>query len=85
MERAIEWGPRQDQRPLALSGSISLANGHSIPAKVSNVSREGSQVHGAATLPIRETVTLECTAHGVAPATVRWALPGRAGLRFCED
>lgn len=84
MERATGWVFRQDRRALELSGSISLANGQSIPVKVTNASREGCLVHLAETLPIGQTVMLECAPHGVAPAKVRWALPGHAGLRFGE-
>jgi hypothetical protein len=85
MERAIGYVPRQDRRAFALSGLISLVSGQSIPVKVSNVSREGCQVQVAEILPIGETVTLACPPHGVVLATIRWALPGGAGLRFREE
>jgi hypothetical protein len=85
MDCATQWVSRQDRRALSLSGSISLANGRSIQVSVTNASREGCLVYLAETLPIGETVMLECAPHGVAPAMVRWALPGQAGLRFSED
>lgn len=80
--RIREWVDRPNRVPVYLSAGVSLGDGRFLPVIVANLSTQGCLVLCAATLPIGETVQLDMQGCPTAWASVRWALPGRAGLRF---
>lgn len=84
MQRMLGWVSRRERQPASLAGSLLLEDGRSIDVMITDSSVEGCQINSAHNLPIGETVTLQCAAQ-VLKANVRWALLGRAGLRFCAD
>ena len=84
MQRMLGWVSRRDRQPASFAGSVLLGDGSTIDVMVTDRSVEGCQISSAHNLPIGETVTLECASHSL-KASVRWALLGRAGLRFCTD
>jgi hypothetical protein len=79
------WIDREDRKPVTLPGSIVLPGGTRLDVVISNVSQAGCQVRCPGTLRIGQIVRVELESGTAAEATVRWALQGRAGLRFEGD
>ena len=70
-------------RPLVrLPGFIHLSNGLRFPVTVTDVSEEGCKVACNHMLPIGEIVQLAIQGRDLVPVSVRWAILGKAGLRF---
>jgi hypothetical protein len=73
--------PRDDRNPVSIEAAVRL-DGRSVPVTVINVSGSGCNVRCLEALPIGQVVQLEIPAFQPQPASVRWSLGGRAGLRF---
>jgi hypothetical protein len=74
---------KRANRPLVrLRGSIHLSNGLRFPVTVTDVSEEGCKVASNQMLPIGEIVQLKIQGSEMVPVSVRWAILGKAGLRF---
>lgn len=77
-----EWIDREERQPASYPSIVVLADGTRLPATIANVSSEGCQLECSALLPIGQIVRVETAGGNSAQASVRWAYPGRAGLRF---
>ena len=73
---------RADRPLVRLSGSIHLPNGLRFPVTVTDVSEEGCKVVSNHQLPIGEIVQLAIQGRELVPVSIRWAILGKAGLRF---
>jgi hypothetical protein len=74
---------KRSDRPLVrLRGSIHLPNGLRFPVTVTDVSEEGCKVASNHLLPIGEIVQLAIQGRELVPVSIRWAIFGKAGLRF---
>ena len=70
-------------RPLVrLPGFIHLSNGLRFPVTITDLSEEGCKVASNHMLPIGEIVQLAIKGRDFVPVSVRWAILGKAGLRF---
>lgn len=74
--------PRDVRRAVHIHGTIRTSSGQEVPVTVIDVSDSGCKVRCLRLLPIGDVVQLEIPAFGQKAASVRWWLPGRAGLRF---
>ena len=82
MDRLPGWIDRDSREPTSFPGIVVLAEGQRLPVTMTNISAEGCQVECIEALPIGQTVQLELAGDIKAEASVRWAILGRAGLRF---
>ena len=82
MDRLPGWIDRDSRETTSYPAIVTLAEGHRLPVTITNISNEGCQVECAETLPIGQTVRIELAGDIKADASVRWAIVGRAGLRF---
>ena len=82
MDRSSPWTDRNSRETTSYPAIVILTGGQRLPVTIANISNEGCQVECAETLPIGETVRIELAGGIKADANVRWAIPGRAGLRF---
>jgi len=73
---------RADRLVVRLPGSIHLPNGLRFPVTVTDVSEEGCKVASNHQLPIGEIVQLAIQGRELVPVSIRWAILGKAGLRF---
>ncbi|WP_430741969.1 PilZ domain-containing protein [Sphingomonas hankyongi] len=80
MERMAGWIDRPDRDPVSVAASLVIA-GRQLMAEITNVSDDGCQIACEENLPIGAAVSLRLELVSIA-ATVRWSLPGKAGLRF---
>ena len=85
MDRLPGWTDRDNREPTSFPAILVLADGERRPVTITNISAEGCQIEGAEAVPIGETVRIELAGDIRADATVRWAVLGRAGLRFIRD
>ncbi len=74
--------PRAERRPVSIDGFVRLSAGRKIAVKIVDSSLWGCKVNCLHILPIGEVVQLEIPAAQPNLASVRWSLPGKAGLRF---
>lgn len=81
-QQGQDWISREERRTVQVQGTAHLANGVSFAVRLANISYRGCQVEADHILPIGDRVRLELPRLGDVPAEVRWALPGKAGLRF---
>lgn len=72
--------PRAHREPVRIEASLTLANSEQITVEVEDISPQGCCVLGD--YRIGEFVTIRLPGVEPALAQVRWALLGRAGLRF---
>ena len=73
---------RADRLLVRLPGSIHLPNGLRFPVTVTDVSEEGCKVASNHLLLIGEIVQLAIQGRELVPVSIRWAILGKAGLRF---
>lgn len=78
-----EWPERRRRHPVQLEAEIMQADGRSAPTIVSDLSLDGCRVAGW--FRIGEAVTLRIPRIGVVNGQVRWAVSGRAGIRFIAN
>ena len=76
---------RADRPLVRLRGSIHLSNGLRFPVTVTDVSKEGCKVASNHLLPIGEIVQLAIQGRDLVPVSIRWAILGKAGLRFISQ
>ena len=79
----IVWPPRQQRHKVDLEAAIVETDGSTRPITVSDLSLEGCKV--TAWLRIGDEVTLRLPRVGLVRGQVRWALSGRAGIRFFQN
>lgn len=85
MDRLPGWTDRDNREPASFPAILVLEEERRIPVTITNISGDGCQVEGADSVPIGQTVRIELAGDISATATVRWAVMGRAGLRFVRD
>jgi hypothetical protein len=73
---------RADRRAVSIDASVRLSSGRTLPVTIVDSSDDGCKIRCLHVLPIGEIVQLEITGFPPNTASIRWALPGRAGLRF---
>jgi hypothetical protein len=76
------WVSRPDRRAVSIDAFLRLSSGRALPVTVIDTSDGGCKIRCLHTLPIGEIVQLEVPACQPSAASVRWTLPGSAGLRF---
>lgn len=76
------WIPREERQAVRIKATLRL-NGRELPVTIIDISKNGCKVLCLRILPIGEVGQLEIPAFQPNPVSVRWSLPGKAGLRFC--
>ena len=75
------WASRADRTDVLIKGALHL-NGRELPVTIIDLSDTGCKIRCLHILPIGEVVQLTIPAFRPNAASVRWSLPGIAGLRF---
>jgi hypothetical protein len=75
------WISRADRRAVQIEASVHRS-GLQLPVTIIDMSLGGCKIRCLHVLPIGEVVQLEIPAFLPNLASVRWSLPGIAGLRF---
>jgi len=75
------WVGRPDRNGVEIPGALRVT-GLELPVTITDMSPDGCKVRTPDILPIGEAVEIEIPTFLPTPATVRWSLPGIAGLRF---
>lgn len=75
------WVSREDRQAVQIKATLRL-NGRELPVTIIDMSDSGCKIRCLHILPIGEVVQLGMPAFQPNPASVRWSLPGIAGLRF---
>jgi hypothetical protein len=81
--RAIDYKPRTLRHPVSLTGQVKRASGEVREVPVSDLSIDGCCVRGF--YRIGEPLQVQLPKIGWLGAQVRWAMMGRAGLRFVRS
>jgi hypothetical protein len=76
------WISRLDRKSVSIGAIVRLSTGRLLPVTIIDVTRSGCKIRCLQMLPIGEVVELEIPAFQPNVASVRWSLPGRAGLLF---
>jgi len=79
--RMSGWVSRADREDVRIKAAI-LVGGREVPVTIIDMSDQGCKIRCLHILPIGEIVQLMIPAFQPNTATVRWSLPGIAGLRF---
>ena len=74
--------PRAERDSVSIDAFIRFSSGRKLAVKIVDSSLGGCKVSCLHILPIGEVVQLEIAACEPNLASVRWSLPGKAGLRF---
>jgi PilZ domain-containing protein len=75
------WVPRADRADVMIKAALRVA-GRELPVTIIDMSERGCKIRCLHILPIGEVVELAIPAFQPNAASVRWSLPGIAGLRF---
>jgi hypothetical protein len=75
------WVTRADRSAVQINAALRL-NGRELPVTIIDVSEHGCKIRCLHILPIGEVVHIEMPDFQPNVASVRWSLPGMAGLRF---
>lgn len=75
------WTSRDDRRAVQIKALLRV-NGRKLPVTIIDLSPSGCKIRCLHMLPIGEVVQLEMPAFQPNAASIRWSLPGVAGLRF---
>ena len=78
-----EWPQRRPRHAVRLTAQIMRNDESCLEADVTNLSLEGCGIAGW--YVIGERLTLDIPRIGKLRGQVRWAMLGRAGVRFCPD
>ncbi len=84
MDWLPSWIERAGREPASFPAIVVLAEGQRLAVTITNISSAGCQIDCAETLPIGQAVRIELAGNIAAEANVRWAILGRAGLRFLQ-
>ena len=76
----VEWNDLEVHKPTFLEARVVLSNRSDVPVIITDISGVGCRAECNTTLPIADIVTLLIGDDALC-ASVRWALPGLAGLR----
>ena len=79
--RMPDWVSRADRADVMIKAALHVA-GRELPVTIIDMSERGWKIRCLHMLPIGEVVQLEIPAFQPNAATIRWSLPGLAGLRF---
>ena len=82
MDRLPGWIDRENRQATSYPAIVTLADGRRLAVTITNISHQGCQVECTETLPIGQAVGIELAGGINADGSVRWAVPGSAGLRF---
>ena len=77
---SLHYKARPARNPVSLTALVTRGSGGSQDVPVDDLSLDGCRVSGH--FRIGDTVKLKLPRIGELDAQVRWATPGRAGLRF---
>ena len=75
------WVARPDRADVMIKAGLRVA-GRDLPVTIIDMSERGCKIRCLEILPIGEVVELAIPAFQPNAASVRWSLPGMAGLRF---
>jgi hypothetical protein len=75
------WVSRADRTAVRIRASL-LMSGRKLPVTIIDMSQGGCKIRCLHCLPIGEIVQLVIPAFHPYAASIRWSLPGKAGLRF---
>jgi hypothetical protein len=75
------WVSRTDRADVLIKAGLRVA-GREVPVTIVDMSERGCKIRCLHMLPIGEIVELVIPAFQPNAASVRWSLPGMAGLRF---
>jgi PilZ domain len=75
------WVSRADRTDVRIKALL-LMNGRELPVTIIDMSQGGCKIICLHFLPIGEIVQLVIPAFQPSAASIRWSLPGKAGLRF---
>jgi hypothetical protein len=75
------WVCRADRADVLIKAGLRVA-GRELPVTIIDMSDRGCKIRCLHILPIGEVVELVIPAFQPSAASVRWSLPGMAGLRF---
>jgi len=79
--RMPDWVSRADRADVMIKAGLHVA-GRELPVTIIDMSERGCKIRCLHILPIGEIVELVIPAFQPNAASVRWSLPGMAGLRF---
>ena len=82
MRRLPGWISRVHRRSVHVEATVFLTTGQAVPVTIIDLSDSGCKVRCLHALPIGEIVQIEIPAFQPNAASVRWSIPGRAGLQF---
>ena len=82
MRRFPGWVKRADRNAAYVSASVRLRDGRKIAVVITDISSDGCKLNCRRTLPIGELVELAIPGGASFQASVRWWVPGNAGLNF---
>lgn len=77
------WVARREREPVAIAGSVLLADGRSLPVTILDLTPEGCRIECDETLPIAAKVVVYLGGPS-ANARVRWAIGHQAGLQLVD-
>jgi hypothetical protein len=80
---ALHFRARPERHPSHIQSEVTMQNGITVTSSVENLSADGCCIEGS--YRIGEMVTIELPNIGTFRAKVRWAVLGRAGLRFHRE
>jgi hypothetical protein len=75
-----DWPERRHRHEVEITAEVRYPDGHQRDGLISNLSLDGCQIHGW--FRIGDTVDLTIPKIGRVRGQVRWALAGKAGIRF---
>jgi hypothetical protein len=76
-----DWVSRTERSEVLIKAVLRVA-GRDLPVTIIDMSPEGCKIRCLHILPIGEIVELVIPAFQPNAASVRWSLPGMAGIRF---
>jgi hypothetical protein len=76
------WVSRSDRRAVSIDAFVLLSTGAALPVTIIDTSDAGCKIRCLHILRIGEIVQLKIPSFQPNSASVRWSLPGKAGLRF---
>lgn len=80
MKNEEDWPERRHRHDVEITAQVHYPDGHQRDVLISNLSLEGCRIHGW--FRIGDVVDLTIPRIGRVRGQVRWALAGKAGIRF---
>ncbi|UUR07721.1 PilZ domain-containing protein [Sphingomonas glaciei] len=80
MKNEEDWPERRHRHDVEIGAEVHYPDGHQRQVLISNLSLDGCRIHGW--FRIGEVLELTIPKIGRVRGQVRWALAGKAGIRF---